>query len=106
MQKSELKGAQLQEAYEKLRVYSALDKKPRLAAFFLIADNPGIEFNSIARKTGVKRPLTAYHLAVLKASGLVTFQYRRNGRATSSYFLTDLGKTTLNEIRAHIGSSK
>lgn len=99
MQKTELKGPELQEAYEKLRVYGVLNNPVRLEAFFLISDNPGIKFNEIAKKIKVRKNLVAYHLGILKAAGLVTFKYERLGKATSSYWLTDLGKRTMGELR-------
>jgi DNA-binding transcriptional ArsR family regulator len=102
MQKTELKGPELKQAYEKLRVYSVLDNRVRLEAFFLISDNPGIKFNEIVKGVKVRKSLVAYHLGLLKAAGLVTFQYERNGKATSSYWLTDLGKGTMEELRSRI----
>jgi DNA-binding transcriptional ArsR family regulator len=99
MQKTELKGPELQEAYEKLRVYGVLSNPIRLEAFFLISDNPGIKFNDIAKKIKARKNIVAYHLGILKAAGLVTFKYERQGKATSSYWLTDLGKRTMGEVR-------
>jgi len=102
MQKSELKGVELQEVYEKLRAYSVLDNKVRLNAFFLISDNPGTKFNDITKSVKVRKSLVAYHLGLLKAAGLVTFKYERKGKATSSYWLTDLGKMTMEELRSKL----
>lgn len=99
MQKTVLEGPELKQAYEKLRVYSVLDNPVRLKAFFLISDNPGIKFNDVVKSVKVRKSLVAYHLGLLKAAGLVTFKYERKGKATSSYWLTDLGKRTMGELR-------
>ncbi len=99
MQKTELNGPELREAYEKLRVYGVLNNPVRLKAFFLIFNSPGIKFNEIAKKIKVRKSLVAYHLGLLKAAGLATFKYERSGKATSSYWVTDLGKRTMGEIR-------
>jgi len=93
-----LQGNDLKEARRKLMIYGALDTPVPLKAFFLIRDNPGISFKEIANQVKAKKALVAYHLAVLKASGLVTFTYERKGRSTSSYYLTDLGKKTAKEL--------
>jgi DNA-binding transcriptional ArsR family regulator len=95
---SELEGPELKRAYEKLLVYTALDNRIRLKAFFLIARNPGISFNEIRTKLKVEKGHLAYHLGVLKAGGLVSFTYERKGRMTSSYHLTERGKEMFNEL--------
>jgi len=106
VQKTELEGSDLQQAYEKLRIYSTLDNKVRLKAFFLISDNPGVRFNDVVKEVKVRKSLVAYHLGLLKSSGLVNFQYERKGKATSSYWLTDLGKRVMKDLRAQLGNSK
>ena len=92
----------LNEARRKLMIYSALDKRVPLEAFFQIRDNPGIAFREIVKAVRAKDTLVAYHLAILKATGLVTFTYERKGRKTSSYNLTDLGKKVAKELAAAI----
>ncbi|HLE46321.1 MAG TPA: winged helix-turn-helix domain-containing protein [Thermoplasmata archaeon] len=76
---------------EQLMVYGALDNPTRLLAYRILYEEPDIPFNALARKLGVKTGLAAYHLAVLKASGLVEFRYVRRSKATSLYRLTDFG---------------
>src|SRR3972149_659130 len=76
---------------EQLMVYGALDNPTRLLAFEILYEEPDIPFNALARRLGVKTGLAAYHLAVLKASGLVEFRYVRRSKATSLYRLTDFG---------------
>ncbi len=92
----------LNEARRKLMIYSALDKRVPLEAFFQIRDNPGIAFREIVKAVRAKDTLVAYHLAILKATGLVTFTYERKGQTTSSYNLTDLGKKVAKELAAAI----
>src|SRR5437867_7966807 len=77
---------------EQLLVLGALDNHARLLAYEIIHDEPGISFNAVARRLGVKTGLAAYHLAVLKASGLVEFHYVRRSKETSSYRLTQFGQ--------------
>ena len=77
---------------EQLMVYGALDNPTRLIAYEILHDEPDIAFNALARRLGVKTGLAAYHLAVLKASGLVEFRYVRRSKATSLYRLTDFGE--------------
>jgi len=92
----------LEQAYQKLRVYSALDHRIRIRAIFLIADNPGVSFNELVKMTRVPAGKLAYHLALLKSEALVKFTYERRGKATSRYFITDLGKTMVKELRSEI----
>src|SRR3989304_5226907 len=77
---------------EQLMVYGALDNPTRLIAYEILHDEPDIAFNALARRLGVKTGLAAYHLAVLKASGLVEFRYVRRSKATSFYRLTAFGE--------------
>ena len=77
---------------EQLMVYGALDNPTRLLAYEVLYDEPDISFNTLARRLGVKTGLAAYHLAVLKAAGLVEFRYARRSRATSLYRLTAFGE--------------
>ena len=103
MRKTELEGPELQQADQKLLVYSALDKRERLKAFFLIRDTPGIAFSEIVKGVKAKKALMAYHLGILKASALVTFTYERKGNASySTYNLTKLGKKVAKELAAAI----
>ncbi len=97
-QTEQLEGPELEKAYEKLVVYSALDNRLRLKAFFLIARKPGISFNEIRTNLKIEKGHLAYHLSVLKASGLATFTYQRKGRTTSRYDLTERGKEMLREL--------
>jgi Mn-dependent DtxR family transcriptional regulator len=73
-------------------VYGALDNRTRLLAYEIIYDQPGIAFNELARRLGVKTGLAAYHLALLKAAGLVEFRYVRRRKETSHYRLTKFGE--------------
>ena len=77
---------------EQLMVYGALDNRTRLLAFQILYAEPDLPFNALARRLGVKTGLAAYHLAVLKASGLVEFRYVRRSRAMSFYRLTTFGE--------------
>lgn len=95
---AKLQDLDLKEARRKLMIYGALDTRVPLEAFFLIRDNPGITFTEILKQVKAKKALVAYHLAVLKATGLVTFMYERKGRSSSSYYLTELGKKVDREL--------
>lgn len=77
---------------EQLMVYGALDNRTRLLAYRILYDEPDIAFNELARRLGVKTGLAAYHLALLKAAGLVEFRYVRRSRETSLYRLTKYGE--------------
>ncbi len=79
------------ESAQRLRAYGALDNPFRLRAYRIIHDTPDVPFNELVRGLGVASGLAAYHLAVLKAAGLVEVQYVRAGLATSRYTLTGLG---------------
>ncbi len=92
----------LNEARRKLMIYSALDKRVPLEAFFQIRDNPGIAFREIVKAVRAKDTLVAYHLGIMKATDLVTFTYERKGQRTSSYNLTDLGKKVAKELATAI----
>ena len=95
---TKLQQLDLKEARRKLMIYGALDKPVPLEAFFQIRDKPGISFKEIVKAVKAKDSLVAYHLAAMKATGLVTFTYERKGKSTSSYYLTDLGKKTAKEL--------
>jgi predicted transcriptional regulator len=97
-QSEQLEGPELEKAYRRLVVYSALDNRIRLKAFFLIARNPGISFNEVRNKLKIEKGHLAYHLGLLKASGLATFTYERKGRTTSRYDLTERGKQMFREL--------
>jgi DNA-binding MarR family transcriptional regulator len=97
-QSEQLEGPELKKAYEKLIVYSALDNRIRLKAFFLIARNPRISFNEIRTKLKIEKGHLAYHLGLLKASGLAIFTYERKGRITSRYDLTERGREMFKEL--------
>lgn len=99
---SKMEDLSLEKAYEKLHLYTALDNRIRLRALFLIADHPGVSFNELVRMTKVGTGLLAYHLGVLKTGELISFSYERRGKATSRYFLTDLGKSMVKELRTEI----
>jgi len=73
-------------------IYRALDNRTRLLAYELLYDEPDLPFNEVARRLGVKTGLAAYHLAILKAAGLVEFHYVRRSKETSSYRLTQFGQ--------------
>ncbi|HTD80678.1 MAG TPA: winged helix-turn-helix domain-containing protein [Thermoplasmata archaeon] len=77
---------------ERLMIYGALDNRTRLLAYEVIRARPGIPFNELARHLGVKTGLAAYHLALLKAAGLVEFRYVRRSKETSHYRLTKYGE--------------
>ncbi len=77
---------------EQLMVYGALDNRTRLLAYRILYDEPDIAFNALARRLGVKTGLAAYHLALLKAAGLVEFRYVRRSKETSHYRLTKYGE--------------
>jgi predicted transcriptional regulator len=96
-------GPELENAYGKLVVYSALNNRIRLQAFFLIARNPGISFNEIRTKLRIEKGHLAYHLGLLKASGLATFTYERKGRTTSKYDLTERGNEMFRELTEEAG---
>jgi predicted transcriptional regulator len=89
-----------EEVREKLRTYRALDNDRRLNAFLSINEQPGISFNELARKMRIERGLLAYHLGVLKASGLIDVTYVRRSRETSQYKLTKKGEEVLKELSA------
>lgn len=83
---------------QRLRSYSTLNNEIRLKAFLLIHDHPGISFNDLAQKTHADTAKAAYHVGLLKASGLTEVSYEREGKATSHYSLTGLGKETYDEL--------
>jgi DNA-binding transcriptional ArsR family regulator len=92
----------LNQAYQQLRIYSALDHRIRIRAIFLIADNPEVSFNELARMTKVPAAKLAYHLGLLESEDLIKFTYERSGKATFRYFITELGKTIVRELRSEI----
>jgi hypothetical protein len=92
----------LEQAYQKLRVYRALDHRIRIRAIFLIADNPGIGFNDLVKKTKAHSAKLAYHLALLASGDLVTMSYERKGKVTSHYHVTNLGARMVRELRSEI----
>lgn len=63
-----------------------------------ISKQPGISFNDLSRMVGVERGLLAYHLAVLKATGIVKVGYERRSKQTSKYELTHEGNRLAQEI--------
>lgn len=67
-------------------------------ACFLIRDNPGITFKEMVKAVKAKKALVAYHLAILKATELVTFTYERKDRSSSSYSPTELGNKVDREL--------
>jgi hypothetical protein len=50
--------------------------------------------------TEVQTVKLAYHLGLLKSEDLIKFTYERRGMATSRYFITDLGRVMVKELRA------
>jgi DNA-binding PadR family transcriptional regulator len=50
--------------------------------------------------TKVQTAKLAYHLGLLKSEDLIKFTYERRGKATSRYFITDLGRAMVKELRA------
>jgi predicted transcriptional regulator len=96
----------LERAYQKLRVYSALDHRIRIRAIFLISDNPGVSFNELVKMTKVQTAKLAYHLGLLKSEDLIKFTYERRGKATSRYFVTDLGRAMVKELKQEPTNSK
>ncbi len=92
----------LEEAYQKLRAYTALHHRIRIRAIFLIADNPGISFNDLVRKTKVPASKLAYHTALLGSGDLIIMKHERKGKVTSHYYVTDLGERMARELRSEI----
>lgn len=90
------------EILEDLRSLTALDNSVRLRAFRLIHQKPGRSFNDIAKQLRVDTGLAAYHVAVLKAAGLIEVTYHRSGRETSAYRLTARGE----EVRSTLLSRR
>jgi len=88
----------IRKARQRLRLYRALDNEIRLNAFLAIRRQPGVSFNRLARETWVERGLLAYHLAVLKAAGIVRAKYERRSRQTSEYVLTREGERLAEEL--------
>jgi DNA-binding transcriptional ArsR family regulator len=88
----------IEEARRRLQAYRALGNGVRLNAFLEISRRPGVSFNSLSRKIGVERGLLAYHLAVLKAAGIVKVSYERRSRQTSKYELTPEGEKLAQEL--------
>ncbi|MEM2930800.1 MAG: winged helix-turn-helix domain-containing protein [Thermoproteota archaeon] len=86
------------EARRRLRIYRALDNEIRLKAFLAIRRMPGASFNELARTIGIERGLLAYHLAVLKAAGIVEARYGRRSKQTSEYTLTSEGEKLAEEL--------
>jgi len=82
----------LEEAYQKLRAYTALHHRIRIRAIFLIVDNPGISFNDLVRRTKVPASKLAYHIALLGSGDLIVMKHERKGKVTSHYFVTELGE--------------
>ena len=101
--RSELEEEQtLEQAYQKLRAYTALDHRIRIRAIFLIADNPGIGFNELVKRTKVPTGKLAYHLALLGSGDLVSMKHERKGKVTSHYYVTDLGERMVRELRSEV----
>lgn len=99
--KTKLEEPSVERAHQRLIIYTALDNRLRIRAFFLVARNPGISFNQIHRKLKVERGHLAYHLGILKVGGLVNMTLERRGRTTSSYSLTAQGKEMYDELLKH-----
>ncbi len=91
---------------QRLRSYSTLNNEIRLKAFLLIHDHPGISFNDLAQKTHADTAKAAYHVGLLKASGLTEVSYEREGKATSHYSLTGLGNETYDELFGKLPKQK
>src|SRR3989449_11329039 len=66
------------------RAYTALDNPIRLRAFRLIHDSPRLPFHEIAKAVRIQHGLLAYHMGVLRASGLVDVAYQRDGRQSTA----------------------
>jgi DNA-binding transcriptional ArsR family regulator len=88
----------IEEVRRRLRAYRALDNGVRLNAFLEISRQPGVSFNDLSRIIGVERGLLAYHLAVLKAAGIVKVSYERRSKQTSKYELTREGEKLAQEL--------
>jgi DNA-binding MarR family transcriptional regulator len=91
---------------QRLRSYSTLNNEIRLKAFLVIHDHPGISFNDLAQKTHADTAKAAYHVGLLRASGLTEVSYEREGKATSHYSLTGLGKETYDELFGKLPKQK
>lgn len=87
------------ELREKLKIYSVLDNEDRLNILFTVAEKPDISFNDISRKTGIEKPLLAYHLGVLKHVGLVEMEYQKRSKKFTKYRLTEKGKEILEKLK-------
>jgi len=98
MEKTYLSKKDIKELREKLAIYRALDNDDRLNILFTIAKEPGISFNDISRKTGIEKPLLAYHLGLLKHVGLVEMRYQKRSKKSTMYNLTDKGKEILEKL--------
>jgi DNA-binding transcriptional ArsR family regulator len=88
----------VEEVRRQLWDYRALGNGIRLNAFLEISRQPGVSFNELSRIIGVERGLLAYHLAVLKAAGIVKVSYERRSKQTSKYELTREGERLAQEL--------
>ncbi len=88
---------------ERLKVYRALEHLVRLKAYIAIHDEPDVSFNKLAKKLNISSGLAAYHMAVLRAAGLIDVDYVRRSRETSEYRLSEKGKKVYKDV---LGSSE
>lgn len=58
--------------YRKVTQNSIFDNATRSRIYTYIQDNPGIFFNSLVRRTGIKRGTLRYHLLILKMNGKIS----------------------------------
>jgi DNA-binding transcriptional ArsR family regulator len=88
---------------DRLKAYRALEHPVRLKAYIAIHDEPDVSFNKLAKKLSISSGLAAYHVAVLRAAGLVDVDYVRRSRETSEYRLSEKGKEVYRDV---LGSSE
>jgi predicted transcriptional regulator len=77
------------------------DNDTRNLAYHCVQDNPGIYFNSLARKTGIKSGTLRYHLIILMTTGKISAM---NTNGHTRYFensgkFSEIEKTVLKYIR-------
>jgi DNA-binding MarR family transcriptional regulator len=100
--------------YSRIAKEDVLDQFVRGQIYGFIKTNPGVHYNQILRKVGVKNGTLSYHLAVLEKTELI--QSRREGLKYRVFYptgmnfpkkerfrLTDLQILILNAIKSHPG---
>jgi predicted transcriptional regulator len=90
--------------YRKVSKTIIFENDTRNLAFHFIRDNPGIYFNSLVRKTGIKPGTLRYHLIVLRTIGKISIM---NTNGNTRYFensgkFSEMEKVVLKYIRNDI----